>query len=214
MKKLLLAMSALAAVALLVPSSGVAGVNDSSGEGLNANIIGVYTTQTANDSDVSYTGTPGPVTCYAVVKNPVNYHTGAPGSTVESDITVLGGFEFKLVLPATVFLLSGTMPAGATNFLTPPNYLVGCNIPVSNRVATVVTFSLGWFSGTPEFLFVSPVDNVPSVNGKLAITDFNDDFRLNPAYPPYHDFAIPVFALGQALDSEDATWGGVKSLFR
>ncbi|HPF69881.1 MAG TPA: hypothetical protein PLQ13_04345, partial [Candidatus Krumholzibacteria bacterium] len=98
--------------------------------------------------------------------------------------------------------------------LSPPNFLAGCNIPVVNGAAVCVTLGM-YYLGGPGMVYLSPVDNVPSIPGFLAITDFNDDFRLNKAYPVSGSFAAPVFAFGgEVVDAQDASWGEVKSLFR
>ncbi len=182
---------ALAALALVLPQGARAQESYSN--------IGLYMAQDADQSTTSYNGAPGVFTAYAVLTDPRNIHTGAPDSNIESDIYNVGGFEFKIVLPASVFLLSGTLPPGAINFLTPPNYLVGCNIPVTQypdvRAATLVTFTFGAFVQNPDYIYVSPVDDYPSIPGLMAITDYADDFRLNPAYPASGDFAAPVFGL-------------------
>ncbi|MFN2370743.1 MAG: hypothetical protein ABR506_06245 [Candidatus Krumholzibacteriia bacterium] len=219
MKKLLLAMSALAALSLLVPSTGVA----QTAEGPDGwyNHIGIYTTQDADSANTSYTGAPGQITAYVVVTNPRNYNLGAPDSGVEQDIAVIGGWEFRIEIPANVFLLSAVLPAASTNFSTPPNFLCGSNLPVTNGKATVITMTLGEFDGTPSLLYLTPHpaqgEGVPSVPGHLAITDYNDDFRLVAAFPSSGSFDAPVFGLWPTVapvPTEDASWGELKSLYR
>lgn len=210
MKKLLLVMSALAALALLVPSTGVAQPF--------YNQIGIYTTQDADPANTSFTGTPGSFTAYCVIINPRNYNLGAPGSGVEQNISVVGGFEFKIVVPAGVFVLGATLPPMTTNFHSDTNnFLCGTNLPVNNGVATCVTLNIGAFSQVENYFYLAPVNAIPSVPGFLAITDYNDDFRLNAAYPASGDFAAPVFGLWPTtpvVPTADASWGDLKSLFR
>ena len=210
MKKLLLAMSALAALSLLVPSTGVAQPY--------YNQIGIYTTQDANPDNANYSGTAGPVTAYCVIVNPRNYNLGAPGSGVEQNIAVVGGFEFKIVLPAGVFLLGATLPPMTTNFHSDAgNFLCGTNLPVTNGVATCVTLNIGAFSAVEGYIYLAPVNTIPSIPGSLALTDYNDDFRLNPAHPASGSYDDPVFGLwpvAPVVPTEDASWGDVKSLFR
>lgn len=217
MKKLLLAMTALAALSLLVPSTGVA----QTAEGPNGwyNHFGIYTTQDANPANASYSGAPGQVTVYVVATNPRNYSVGNPGSGVEADIQRLGGFEFQIIVPAGVFVLSAVLPPFTVNFHTDPNnYLAGTNIEVVNNAATCLTLLLGAFTQTPDLLFyLAPVNSVPSVPGHLALTDFNDDFRLTTAYPASGSLDAPVFGLWPTepiVPTEDASWGDLKSLYR
>ena len=210
MKKLLLAMSALAALSLLVPSTGVAQPY--------YNQIGIYTTQDANPDNASYNGAPGSITAYVVIINPRNYNLGEPGSGIEQDISVVGGFEFQIILPGGVFLLGAVLPPMTANFHTETaNYLCGTNLPVTNGVATCLTLNLGAFTQVENYLYLAPVNQVPSIPGSLALTDYNDAFRLNPAHPASGDYAAPVFGLwplSTVVPTEDASWGDLKSLFR
>lgn len=205
MKKLILVIAALS----LFAAAAQAEYNE----------IGLYTTADANPANTSYNGAPGTLNVYVVLTDPRNFHTGSPDSNVESDMNGVGGFEFRVVLPAGVYLLNSLYPAGSntTNFLTPPNYLAGCNIPVVNGMCTLVTLNLGAFAPVPGFLYLAPVtpSNVQSIENSMAITDYFDDFRLNPAFPVSGDFANPVFGLWTAVvESQDASWGELHSLFR
>ena len=94
--------------------------------------IGIDTTQDANPENTSYNGAPGPFTAYVVCSGPVNDSTGG-------DIAVVGGFEFRIVVPASVFLLAADLPPRPPTSLPPHNYLCGTNLPVANGVATCVT---------------------------------------------------------------------------
>ena len=180
------------------------------------NEIGIYTTPDANPENVNYNGAPGTFTAYVVISNPRNYHTGSPDSNVESNITTIGGFEFKIVVPAGVFILGATLPPSTANFHPDANnFFCGTNLPVNNGVATCVTLNVGAFSGAPALFYLAPVNTVPTFPGHLAITDYNDDFRENIAYPASGDFAAPVFGLwSEVVPTEDASWGELKSLFR
>ncbi|MFO7609777.1 MAG: hypothetical protein R6X35_11390 [Candidatus Krumholzibacteriia bacterium] len=220
MKKLLFVTFALAAISLLAPSTGVA----QTAEGPDGwyNHIGVYTTEAANAEDTAYTGAPGSnITAYVVITNPRNYNWGAPQSGVEQDIARIGGFEFKLIIPSNVFILSAVFPPMTINFSTLPNVLAGSDLTVTNGKATCLTLTLGEFSGAESLIYLNPHDaageGVPSVPGLLAITDYNDDFRLVGAYPSSGSFDNPVFGLWPTnipTPTEDASWGELKSLYR
>ena len=210
MKKLLLAMSALAALSLLVPSTGVA----QSGY----NQIGIFTSQDADPASANYNGAPGNFTAYVVIINPRNYHVGDPNSTIEANITRIGGYEFKIVVPAGVFVLGATLPPTTVNFHPDANnYFCGTNLPVTNGVATCVTMNLGAFTQTEGYFYMAPVNTVPTFEGYMALTDFNDDFRENLAHPASGSFDAPVFALWPStpvVPTEEASWGELKTLFR
>jgi hypothetical protein len=195
MKKLLIALTLLCMVV--------------GGSALARNEIGIYTTPDADPLNASYEGAPGQFTAYVVLTEPWNDNTGTP-------IDVVGGFEFRLELPANVFLLAGVFPPATTNFATAPEYLCGSNIPVVNGLATLITLTLGEFSAVPGQIFISPVVVAPaSVPGNIAITDFNDDFSISVATPSSGDFAEPIFGIYMGVvPTEDASWGEVKTLFR
>ena len=210
MKKLLLAMSALAALSLLVPSTGVAQPS--------YNQIGIYTTPDGNPDNVNYNGAPGSFTAYCVITNPRNYHYGDPDGNEERTITRIGGFEFKIVVPAGVFILGQTLPPLTANFHPDPqNYFCGTNLVVVDDAAVCVTLNIGAFGGDPALFFLSPINNVPTYPGHLAITDYDDEFRESMAYPSSGSFDAPVFGLWQdpiVVPTEDASWGELKTLFR
>ncbi|MFN2370741.1 MAG: hypothetical protein ABR506_06235 [Candidatus Krumholzibacteriia bacterium] len=178
------------------------------------NEIGIYTTPdpTAENAEemAVYTGAPGgSIMGYVVLTNPWNENTGTP-------IAAVGGFEFKIVLPANVFLLSAALPPATTNFASVPEFLCGANIPVVDDHCTLITLTLFESAGTPSLVFITPVEAAPqSVPGNIAITDFNDDFTISVAHPVSGAFDSPVFGLwSSVVASEDASWGEVKSLFR
>ncbi len=180
------------------------------------NEIGIYTspTPTAENAQAlaNYAGAPGPgIMAYVVLTNPYNTNTNAP-------ISAVGGFEFRLNLPPNVFILNAQLPPNSTNFASSPEFLCGSNAPVVNNRVTLLTLTLGEFSGAPSFVYLSPVQVAPpSVPGHMAVTDFNDDFRISRAFPVSGDYSAPVFGLftgGAVVPTEDAAWGDVKSLYR
>jgi len=82
--------------------------------------------------------------------------------------------------------------------------------------STLLTLNLGAFTGAPDFIYLAPVQDAPqSIPGSMAITDYNDAFRLNPAFPVSGSYDAPVFGLwSQVVPTDDAAWGDVKSLYR
>ena len=205
MRKMLFALTALAALALLAPNSGVAQGAD--------NQFGIYTTQTPDldnitDADTSLNGS-GQFTAYVVCTNPVNTddaHT----------ILNLGGFEFQIVFDSALFV-TPTLAPTATNFMSPPDFFCGSNIPVVNGMCVVITLTIGSFTADPSSFFLVPVSDVPaqSIPNGLALTDADDNFSIAQAYPSSGDFADAVFGFNTTVvPNEDATWSDLKSLFR
>lgn len=180
------------------------------------NEIGIYTTEDGDHANTSYNGVPGTFTAYVVCTDPVNFDYGWPGSGVQQAVTTIGGFEFKIVLPAGVVLLGYEMPPESLNVATPPEWFAGTNAPVVDGHCTLLTLSLGAFVQEPSQIYLSPVTSYPpSVPGLMALTDYNDDFRLIAAYPVSGGFAMPVFGLwSSVVPTEDASWGDLKSLYR
>ena len=180
------------------------------------NEIGIYTdpnptAATAQDL-ATYSGAPGgSIMAYVVLTNPYNNNINAPISTI-------GGFEFRIVVPANVYLLGAALPPNSTNFANQPDFLCGSNAPVVDSHVTLLTLTLGEFTGTPSFIYLTPVQEAPqSVPGEMAITDYNDDFSISVAYPVSGDHLEPVFGLftGDAVvPTDDASWGEVKNLYR
>ncbi|MBE0565606.1 MAG: hypothetical protein IH621_06615 [Krumholzibacteria bacterium] len=175
------------------------------------NAIGLYT-DLPRDLDeaadlAAYEGDPGTFPVYAVLINPWNEHTN-------SRIDRLGGFEFRLELPSNVFLLDAALPAACINFMSPPNFFVGADIPVSGDAAALMTLTLGEFSGTGGRVLLAPVSTTPSIPGSMAVADYEDEFSISVAVPSSGSFASPVFCVFCRQYDEEATWGGVKTLYR
>ncbi len=173
------------------------------------NEIGIFTTETPSSAADARTDVIGmPTAAYAVIGNPFNKNTNTP---IES----VGGFEFRVLWPATTFALSSSLHPSATNFMSPPDFYVGCNVPVVNGMATLVTFSL--LNMGPGTAAIDMVSSNPSVPGNIAITDFNDGFSISTASTVAELGALgqPIFGIAMdVVDSDAASWGEVKSLFR
>ena len=187
----------------------------------NDNEIGIYMVENPtadNAQDMAmYTGAlPGMFTCYVVCTHPVNMHYGAPGSTVRNPITLIGGMEFRINLPTGLFIQEAVMPPNSINFATPPEWLAGVEAPVVDDHCTLLRLTLATFSTAPGYIYLSPVQVAPqSIPGSMSITDYLDDFRLNPAYPVSGSYDLPVFGvLESVVPTEDASWSDVKSLYR
>lgn len=204
MKKLFFAMSALAALSLLAPSSGVAQEP--------YNEIGIYTTTTptpANDEASYYGALPGQFECYLVITNPFNT------VTTMAPIVELGGFECHIALPLGFQIFSSTLPAGTINFTSPPTFFVSGSIPVTDNRSLLATLSIATFTGTDGLVYLEPVPSAPSIPGSIAITDAGDNFQLIEAFPSSDDLANPVFGINHdVIPSQDESWGDLKAMFR
>jgi hypothetical protein len=207
-------------ITILVLALAASGAVAQSGiDGPNA--IGVYiappTSPEGAGAFATYIGPMGVVEAYAVLTEAMNLDVGGTGGS--EPILNVGGFEFRIESTEDVVLLTSEFPAGANaiNFMTPPNFYVGCNIPVTGWATVLVNLQFLWTSTDYcDFLYLAPVypPNVQSIPGMMAITDANDEFRLNPAFPSSGDFEAPVFTMGCGDDAEDASWGEIKSLYR
>ena len=204
MRKMLFALAALAALALLAPNSGVA-------QGA-ANQIGIYTTQTPDfdnitDLDTTVNGA-GSHTAYVILSYPHNDNT-------DTDINAVGGFEFQLDWGS--LFVTPTLHSSATNFMNSPDFYCGSNVPVSNGMAVLMTLAIGSFSEDPVSIYMMPVSDAQaqSIPGAIALTDFDDNYSISQAFPSSGDFADAVFGFNTSVvPNEDANWGDVKNLYR
>ena len=202
MRSLTLILVALA-VALAPPAQ--AGLADLE------NAIGLYT-DVPSDLDEArrlnfYEGDPGTFQVYVVLTQPYNENTGRP-------IDRIGGFEFRLELPSTIYLLDAVLPNNSANYMSPPDFFVGTSLPVSGDMGTLGTLTLGEFTGGGGEIFLAPVSRAQSIPGEMAVADFDDEFSLSRAVPASGDFAFPVFCVFCQQYAEGRTWGDVKSLYR
>lgn len=204
MRKMLFALAALAALALLTPDTGVA-------QGA-ANQIGIYTTDSPDFSNITDADTringAGSHTAYVLLSNPHNDNTA-------TDITAVGGFEFRIEWGG--LFVTPTVHPSATNFQTPPDFYCGANVPVSGGVATLITLTIGSFSEDPVDFFITPVSDptTQTIPGAIAITDFDDNYSISQAFPSSGDFANAVFGFNTSVvPNEDRSWGDVKNLYR
>ena len=216
MKKLLFAVSALAALSLLAPSSGFA-------QHVYFNQIGLYTTADALpdplDPDAPITGTSDvglPTTVFLVLTRP------AEGETVYTGIRA---FEVRINFNPTggLFMLSGALAAPGLNIGDVDNigsgyleYIVGFGsaVPVAPSESVVlVTFSFLNQNAVPVLVTLSP-PVAGSLPGQMV-------FSPDPATALFEMFSSAgsvddaAFTFnGVAVATEDATFGSVKALYR
>jgi hypothetical protein len=177
--------------------------------------IGIFVVTNPADENAQeqacYMGPPGQFTAYVVLTNPVNQHNGNPMAQV-------GGFEFRLVYPSGTFV-TPTLHPSATNFMSPPDFLCGAQIPVVGGQCTLITLTIVTFSADPIHWYIHPISDAgsQSIPGSIAISDALDDFSLSEAYVVSGDFTVPVFGMydcGDVVPNENTSWGGIKSLYR
>ena len=203
MQKLFFAMSALAALSLLAPSSGVA---------QDYNQIGIYTTPTPTliTADAEWNGAmPGQLTCYLVCTNPFN------DNTTQAPIVQLGGYELYITAPAG-FQIIAELPPNTFNLRNPPDFYVSGAIDVVDGAALLATLTIGTFSGSEGLLYLE-INPQPSLPDVMAITDAGDNFVLVAAYPASGDLLNPIFSInmdGNVVPTEDASWSDVKALYQ
>ena len=138
-----------------------------------------------------YDGPSGQFEAYVVCLNPWNEN---PSSGDARPITVIGGFEFQMHLPAGVFLLNQTYPPGTINFGTPPEFICGAAAPVTaDATALLVTLTLYEVGGTVGTISIGPIGS-PTFPGELAIVDMSD-FTASIAHSLAGDYALPVFGI-------------------
>lgn len=204
MKKMIIA---LFAVTLLVPSLAL---------GWGENNIGMYTTETpapgGEDAEAQLIApTFGQYSIYVVLTRPWNFNTGGP-------IANVGGYEFEMSdLPPGWSFAGFVFPPNTTDFNgNDQQFFVSGQIPVTGESALLVEIQIGTFDATPEagHIWIAPYF-APSIPGAMAVTDFDDGFSISEAFPSSGDYGLPVFGINAAVvPSEDASWGGVKSMFK
>ena len=204
MKKMIIA---LFAVMILVPSLALA---------WGENNIGLYTvtTPTGNDAEASlFAAGPGGHVIYMVLSNPWNENQARA-------ITQLSGFECSMTeLPPGWSFGYISLPTGVLDFHS-GDYDFFCSgnfPPADGNDIVLVEMQIGTFDAAPSGgpIFLTPNFIAPSIPDAMAVTDGDDGNSLSRAYPSSGDFGMPVFGINMAVvDSEETSWGSVKSMFK
>ncbi|MCP4290807.1 MAG: hypothetical protein GY780_03110 [bacterium] len=205
MKKLLFAVSALAALALLAPSTGFA-------QGAY-NQLGFYTDGDMSGTSVSGVAPYGQVSCFLVISNPWNTDT-------DQSIDSIGGFEYSITLDDGLLILSTDFVGDALDIdSSNTNDIVGIGNPYPVgaggyiHIATkVVMYQVT--DGEPKFIKLGPA--VPATNpGYMVILDGNgsgDEINMHPSSGDWDD---PVFGFnGTVVANEETSFGNLKALYR
>jgi len=205
MKKLLFALCALAAIALLTPSAGFAQWQTR---------IGIYASATADSTRID-PAEGAFFYVYFVLTSPLDAD-GAPATAIkgyEFTVTVTGPVEglvkfTDLTFPNTIDLGTSTDYANSSYFAA-----AASPQPVTNGMIVLRTWKMKSFdSSAPYYFFVAPY-SVPTFAGDLAILDGAG--RKVRARGSADLYTTAVFAIGDdTVANESATFGSVKALFR
>lgn len=200
MKKLLFAVSALAALSLLAPSTGLA-------QATNHMSLFADEAGTLNSATMTAFTT---IDLYLVIMNPYNVD-------LEQPIGFLGGVEFAIPAPTNALILSFAWPVDVTDVGTGTSHIVGFGQPlqVFDGMATVCTIQVLYNSPTsdPGYLTLAPAE--PASNpGFMAVLDNADEGNIISVLPPWDNFDYNVFAINDEVATEPATMDGIKALYR
>lgn len=168
------------------------------------NLIGLV-----NDPDCPLVITPARNPCFAElycgVQQVYLVAYNVWNDSLDVPITNIGGFEGKLVLPPEVLILGVEFPPMSIDFKPLPEYV-----------------------GETLYARLTPVHVAyQSIDGRLAITDANDGFRLM-AIDPYGpdgvsvDYTEPSLCFGDphgqgapcVVADAEQSWGTLKALYR
>jgi hypothetical protein len=133
----------------------------------------------------------------------------------------VGGWEAKIWIEGPAVITNTTLYGDATSFLPAPDYYVGCGTPLYNPftypAVVVAKFDFMIFdTATPIDWYIDGVYRHSLPERVPAYLDGDDYEIIIPLQQPTGGPDIPVATINGecAVEGEDATWGGVKSLFR
>ena len=200
MKKLLFAVSALAALSLLAPSTGLAQAT---------NIMSIYADEAASANSVD-SAPFSTIDVYLVITNPYNHDEARP-------IDAIAGVEFAVPTPTNATILGFNWPVDVVDVGTGINHIVGFgqNVAVSGGMATLCSIQFIYTSATsaPAYFTLAPATPA-SAEGFMAVLDAGDEGNIIEVLPPYENFDFNVFAVNDAVATESSTMDAVKALYR
>lgn len=203
MKKLLIAVLALAALSLLAPSSGFAQDDFVNRMGIYVVDNGIYVPTT--DVAAPYTT----VSAYLVLVNPEQ-----DGTPIEG----VGGFECTVSGEGTYIVTAWNFSnPQALNVATAPSFSVGFGSPsaVTDGFCELIQMDVLYstLDGSPVYLFLNPFEPA-SIEGYMAIINSGSE-DLVAISPSSGDFAEAVFAInGEVVATEDSTLDMIKTMYR
>jgi len=158
-------------------------------------------------------------TCYMVLTNPWN-------ETLDQPVANVGGYEFRLGVPADVFLLTASVPPPCPSCeWYPPDFIFAVDKPVIDGRCLLVTFGLATMTSEPRFLSLGPVQDAPaSIPGQMAFLGRDGEWpdNLFAMYPVSGSPDVPVFAVNwdgdlsfcETVPDQGMSFGAVKALYR
>jgi hypothetical protein len=204
MKKLLFAVTALAALSLLAPSTGFA-------QGAY-NQLGVYTDE--HMADTTYPATPYEnVSVYVVLSMPYDHGH-------EADISAIGGVEFRFVVDGGNMDLAtawanpqvtdvGNSANGHAAGFGNPSVVVDGHVLICTKSVLVTNV-------TGTYLYLTPIADGASIEGAMAF--LNSDFLADPLtamYPSSGATEEPVFGFNTGVTAtDDASMDQIKAMYR
>ena len=208
MKKLIFAVSALAALALLIPNTGFA-------QHVYSNQLGIYLT--ADGTGETGTMVIGdPVSLFVVLTKPTD--------DGEAPYTWVNFFDFQMnfssidglvqtneVLPPTGQNLGATsIGNGYLEYIV----AMGVDYPVTNESVSLVTVGLLTFSDTPIEISLGPASQ-PSIWGQMSYLSVVPDLTIMYSAGGSHEATVFTFNIEDfPVALEDASFGSVKALYR
>lgn len=204
MKKLLFAVSALAALSLLAPSAGFAQYN---------NHMGIYTAEggvnTTSDNLVTNT-------VYFVITNPYNDDEGHA-------VEWIHGYEGMVTIDGTGLVLAVRWPVDALNVGSNTNQIVAfglTDVHVVEGAATVAEMDIIYMDGTggPLTLTLGPADPT-STPGMMAFLDADAaGSGLVPMMTSAGNWANPVFGINMGdnpvVSTDNSSFDNIKAMYR
>ena len=215
MKKLLFAVSALAALSLLAPSTGFAQVPHD-----YDNTVGLFLTPDGTGA----TGTSdigAGVLVYMVLLRPADYDNG------DTPYTSINAFECSLFIDPVpnnnLFLLATTIPPNSVDIGPSKDinsgrldYIVGLatgsEVPIVDGAVSLITFNFMNTSVGTFDITMGPT-TAPAIPGEMAYQGVAGDLRIMYSAGGSSDASVFQFN-GSAVAVEDASFGSVKALFR
>jgi hypothetical protein len=179
--------------------------------------IGIFWTQACENCITCLDFFNGPTQAYVILINSTQ-----PGG--------VGGFEFSLTNadgslfapPPADFVTTYTLPPGAINVASAPDFVVGLATPTPYSPCIIlVTIDMLIFDPAPWCFGVKPFIT-PSIPGHMAYVPYDDPSFLLPMYPNtgpgVTDYTMaclndPNCPPGP-IATEETTWGTLKSLYR
>lgn len=155
---------------------------------------------------------------------PVDAYLCLTSASADSGVA---GWECTIEVTEGVFVLEWNLQGiGASNFSTEPEFIVGMSEPLPrDDVIVLMQFTVGAFLADPIDLRVLPIANPSLPPDPWPLPTYADGDNSNILIPmgyaggwdqltgdPY--VCAQINGGCDVIPSEDATWGGVKSLYR